>query len=221
MALPAAILFLVVACGYIIAAGRSNRRFALHTKPFTIPLLLLTYVPASRSPNLWIVAGLGCGAVGDVFLIRAKSRGFFLAGLAAFLFGNLAHLLAFLSSVLQTGIVSVWTFAAALPFATFGILVYHILRPGLGGMKVPVALYMAVILSMALAALLRVSTASGLPFWLPLLGALLFIVSDALLAYQQFRGPITNGRTLVAVTYLGAQALIVLGYLFTNGLRTR
>ncbi len=219
-ALPAAILFMVAACGYILAAGRSIRRVTWYTKPFVIPLLALIYVLASRSPNLWILTGLGCGTVGDVFLIRAERRGFFMAGLAAFLFGHLAYLVAFLSPVLQTGMASAWMFTTALPFAAFGILVYRILRPGLGGMKVPVALYTVVILSMALAALLRVSWASGLPFWLPLVGALCFVASDTLLAYQQFRGPITSGRTLVAVTYVGAQTLIVHGYLLTDGLRT-
>jgi uncharacterized membrane protein YhhN len=213
-ALPAAVLFMAAACGYVLAAGRSNSRVTWYTKPFAVPLLALTYVLASPHPNLWILAGLGCGTVGDVFLIHPERRGFFMAGLAAFLFGHVAYLAAFLRPVFQAGVASAWLFAAALPLAAFGILVYCILRPGLGGMKVPVALYTAVILSMALAALLRVSSVSGLPFWLPLLGALCFIASDALLAYQQFRGPVTSGRTLVAVTYVGAQTLIVLGYLF-------
>lgn len=105
--------------------------------------------------------------------------------------------------------------------AAFGILIYRIPKPGLGDVKVPVALYTVVILSMALAALLRVHSVSCLPFWLPLLGALSSIATDTLLAYQQFRRPITSGRTLVAVTYVGAQTLIVLGYLLTERLRTR
>jgi uncharacterized membrane protein YhhN len=219
VAMPAAILFVVAACGYIFAAGRSNRRVTWYTKPFAMPFLALAYVLASRSPNLWILAGLGCGTAGDIFLIRGERRSFFMTGLAAFLFGHVAYLVAFLGPVLQTGMLSVWMFTAALPLAAFGILVYRMLRPGLGGLKVPVALYTVVILSMALAALLRVSSTSGLPFWLPLLGALSFIVSDTLLAYQQFRGPITSGRTLVAATYVGAQTLIVLGYLLINDLR--
>jgi uncharacterized membrane protein YhhN len=219
VALPAAILFVVAACGYVFASGRSNRRATWYTKPFAMPLLALAYVLASRSPNLWILAGLGCGAAGDVFLIPAERRGFFMAGLAAFLLGHLAYLVAFLSPVFRTGVSFAWMFAAALPLAAFGILAYRILRPGLGGMKVPVVLYTAVILSMALAALLRASSASGLPFWLPLLGALCFVASDTLLAYRQFRGPITCGRSLVALTYVGAQTLIVLGYLLTDGLR--
>jgi uncharacterized membrane protein YhhN len=221
VALTAAALFVVASCGYILAAGRPNRRVIWYIKPFAMPLLGLAYVLACRNPNPWILGGLGCGAAGDVFLIRAERSGFFLAGLAAFLLGHLAYLVAFMGPVLRSGPASPWVFAAAVPLAAFGVAVYRCLRPGLGRMKLPVALYTVVILGMALAALLRVSAAAGLPFWLPLFGALCFIASDTLLAWQRFRGPILSGRTLVALTYIAAQTLIVLGYLLADGLRTR
>jgi len=220
MALPAAALFTAAACGYILAAGSRNRRLVWFTKPLAMPLLGLAYVLACRSPNPWILAGLGCGAAGDVFLIRAERSGFFLAGLAAFLLGHLSYLVAFAGPVLRSRTASPWIFAAVVPLAVYGVLVYHCLRPGLGSMKLPVALYTAVILGMALAALLRVSLISGLPFWLPLCGALCFIASDTLLAWRRFRGPIRSGRTLVALTYIAAQTLIVIGYLLAGGPRT-
>lgn len=211
-ALPAATLFVAAACGYIVSAGRPDRRAIWYTKPFAMPLLALTYVLTSGNPNFWILAGLGCGAAGDVLLIRAERSGFFLAGLAAFLLGHLAYLAAFLGPVLRAGPVPPWAFAAAVPLAAYGVLVYRRLRPGTGALKLPVALYTVVILAMALAALLRVSSATGLPFWLPLFGALCFVASDTLLAFQRFRRPIRSGRTLVALTYVAAQTLIVLGY---------
>lgn len=211
-ALPAATLFVAAACGYIVSAGSPHRRAIWYTKPFAMPLLALTYVLASGNPNFWILAGLGCGAAGDVLLIRAERTGFFLAGLAAFLLGHLAYLAAFLGPVLRTGPVPPWAFAAAAPLAAYGVLVYRRLRPGTGALKLPVALYTVVILAMALAALLRVSSATGLSFWLPLFGALCFVASDTLLAFQRFRRPIRSGRTLVALTYVAAQTLIVLGY---------
>lgn len=213
MALPAAVLFAAASCGYIIAAGLNKRRLTWATKPFAIPLLALSYVLACMRPNPWIVAGLVCGAAGDVFLIQAERRSFFAAGLAAFLLGHLAYLTGFLRPVLQFGVSSPWLFAAAVPLAVLGALVYRSLYPGLGSMKIPVAVYTGAILAMTLAAVLRISIVGGLPFWLPLLGAFSFIASDSLLAYQQFRGPLRYGRTLVAATYVGAQTLIVLGYL--------
>lgn len=221
MALPAAALFTAAACGYILAAKGRNQRVIWFTKPLAMPLLGLAYLLACRSPNPWILAGLVCGAAGDVLLIRAGRNGFFLAGLAAFLLGHLSYLVAFAGPVLGSGPDSPWVFTAAVPLAAYGVLIYRCLRPGLGSMKLPVALYTAVILGMALAALLRVSWAAGLPFWLPLFGALCFIASDTLLAWRRFRGPIRSGRTLVALTYIAAQTLIVLGYLLACGLVDR
>jgi uncharacterized membrane protein YhhN len=206
-------LFLLAAAGYVVAVGTGRRRLTWFTKPFVMPLLAVTYALASGSPSAWILAGLACGTAGDVLLIRAERRSFFLGGLAAFLLGHAAYVVAFLLSALSGQVRAPWVFASALPLAAAGLLVYRQLRPGLGAMKLPVALYTAVILSMAFAAVLRAFSVSGLSFWLPVVGAVCFLVSDTLLAYQRFRGPLPAGNTLVALSYLGAQLLIVLGYL--------
>ena len=76
---------------------------------------------------------------------------------------------------------------AAAGLAVAGFFVYRLLRPGLGGMKGPVILYTTVILAMALAALVRAPVVSGPAFWLPLSGAIFFIISDTVLAYRTFR----------------------------------
>lgn len=219
IALAAAALFVVCAGGYILAAGRAARGLTWLTKPFAMPLLALAYALASRSPNLWILAGLGCGAVGDLLLIRPERQHLFLAGLAAFLAGHLAYLAAFLGPVLRGGVVSPWVIAAAPPLAAIGILTYRALRPKLGAMKVPVALYTAVILAMGFAALLRVFSFPGLLSWLLLPGALCFIVSDMLLAYQQFWKHLPSGEALVALSYVAAQSLIALSHLLAEGPR--
>ena len=99
-----------------------------------------------------------------------------------------------------------------------GFFVYRLLRPGLTGMKGPVILYTAVILAMALAALVRTTVVSGKAFWLPLFGAVFFIISDTVLAYRTFRSPFRGSGTLVAVTYVLAQTLIVVGVALTGGL---
>jgi uncharacterized membrane protein YhhN len=210
--LPAG-LFLLAALGYVFAAGTQRRRLTWFTKPLVMPLLALTYALAAGRPSWWILVGLACGTVGDVFLIRPERRSFFLAGLASFLLGHLAYTVAFSLSALSGELTSPWVFAGVVPLAAVGVVVYRGLRPGLGSMKLPVAAYTAVVLLMALAALLRRFAVSGGGFWLPLFGALSFLVSDTLLAYQRFRGPLPVGAMLVALTYVGAQLLIVLGYL--------
>ena len=209
-------LFAAASLGYIRAAQTERLRLKWLTKPFAVPLLCVTYLLASRDPNPWIVGGLLCGAAGDVLLIP-NGKAFFLSGLAAFLLGHLAYLAAFLQPVLREGLASPLLLLAAAPLAVLGVVLYRALRPGLGRMKLPVGIYMGVILCMALASVLRAGLGPALPFWLPLLGAVAFLVSDAILACREFGRPIPHGSFAVALTYLAAQALIAAGFLLGNG----
>jgi uncharacterized membrane protein YhhN len=178
-------LFLLSAAAYVLACERSPGRLLWFTKPLMMPLLAAAYLLASQSPSIWIVAGLLLGAIGDTALIEPERGNRFLIGLAAFLLGHLAYVVALLAPVVRAGSVEPWALAAAVVLAAVGFFVYRLLRPGLGRMKGPVLLYTIVILAMALAALLRAPVVSGAmasapvvpgpvvpgpAFWLPLLG---------------------------------------------------
>lgn len=214
VAIATAALFVVAAGGYILAAGTRSRRLTWLTKPFAMPFLALAYATASVEPDVWILVGLLTGAVGDVALIDADRRNRFALGLAAFLLGHLAYIAAFLRPLTSGAPVAPTLLVAVVPLAMLGFVVYRILRPGLETMKIPVVAYTTVILAMALAALLRGSFATGPAFWLPLAGAVCFLVSDTALAYRIFRGWFRFADRLVAVSYVAAQVLIVAGFLF-------
>lgn len=215
-ALVAAVLFVVAALGYILAAETENPRLKWLTKPFAIPLLCVTYLLAARNPNPWILGGLLCGAAGDVLLIPNRKT-FFLAGLVAFLLGHVAYVAAFLEPVAREGLSSPLLILVAAPLSVLGVLFYRAVKSGLERMKLPVGIYIGVILCMAVASVLRAGLVAGLLFWLPLLGAVTFLVSDAILACREFGRPIPHGNVLVAITYLAAQTLIAVGFLFGNG----
>jgi uncharacterized membrane protein YhhN len=217
VALTAAV-FATAATLYIVAVSTKNRRLTWFSKPFAMPLLALCYLLACRGADGWILAGLGCACVGDLLLIQPERTGHFPAALAAFLLGHLLYLTAFLSPVVTAG-TPLWLLAGVVPFAAAGIVVFRALSAHLGPMKLPVLVYTVVILAMGLAALLRYGVVRGLPFWLPLAGALCFLGSDTLLALQHFRGSIRGGSALVAVSYVCAQTLIVTGFVLTGGWR--
>jgi uncharacterized membrane protein YhhN len=217
------VLFVLAAAGFVFACERSTGRLIRITKPLMMPLLAAAYLLASESPTYWIVAGLLLGAMGDTALIEADRGKRFLIGLAAFLLGHLAYIVALLAPVLRDGSPEPWMLPAAAALAVVGFFVYRLLRPGLGSMKAPVLLYTVVILTMALAALLRAPVVSGpvVPgpaFWLPLVGAVFFLISDTALAYRAFRRPFPHAGRLVAVTYVLAQTLIVTGVALGEGL---
>ncbi len=154
----------------------------------------------------FLVAGLVASLAGDVLLLPP---GRFVPGLVAFLVGHVAYLVGFLAlpgSVpwLVGGVV-----AAAVLIATIGrVLVRAAATSGLAG---PVALYLVAICAMAVAA-----TRTGEPA--AILGAWLFVASDALLGWGRLRAPApamarAGGRRLgvaVMVTYHLAQVLLVL-----------
>lgn len=73
-------------------------------------------------------------------------------------------------------------------------------------MRWPVTAYLAV-------SVVMVALAGGTGYLLTLLGALVFLLSDAILGLDRFVSPRARASLVVIVTYHVAQALIVLGSL--------
>ena len=86
----------------------------------------------------------------------------------------------------------------------FGGMIY----PALGPMKAPIFLYLGVILAMGVSACIGRYT-NGII----ISGAVLFIISDALIAYPMFVAPIAYSNFWVMFTYYAAQALLTYGTL--------
>ena len=78
-------------------------------------------------------------------------------------------------------------------------------------MRVPVLAYILIISFMLMMAVFRNMRVNRLSFNLILFGALLFILSDALLAYNRFVNPIAYSGVWIMATYMIAQYLITMG----------
>jgi uncharacterized membrane protein YhhN len=156
--------------------------------------------PDFSSYKVAIVAGLLFSLAGDVFLMLPSDR--FIAGLVSFLVAHLFYIAAFTSG---TGFGLSWR---ALPCALYGLLIFSILAPHLGKMKLPVAVYMVVILVMAWQAWERWGQTGQSTALLAFLGAVLFVVSDSALAVNRFRGQYASAQALILSTYFAAQWLI-------------
>mgnify|MGYP000352624917 CR=1 FL=1 len=77
----------------------------------------------------------------------------------------------------------------------------------------PVVLYTMVIITMAIYALLRRGWTRDKSFIMVYSGALLFIMSDAMIAINKFMNPIVQARLLIMATYIAGQFLIAKGIL--------
>lgn len=192
-----------------IRAERASSRLQFYVfKPLATALVILVALRAEHGTATGyrplVVTGLACSLAGDVLLMLPRER--FVAGLVSFLFAHLFYAAAF---ALDGGGARPGAWAAA-PLALYGALMLRLLWPGLGGLKAPVAAYVAAILLMAWLAASR---------WLALgdggsasafAGSLLFVASDSALAWNRFRGGFAGAQALVLGTYFPAQLLIAL-----------
>jgi uncharacterized membrane protein YhhN len=189
----------------IRAECKGERRQVYVFKPLTTALIIIVALqakhPTAAAYRPLVVAGLLCSLAGDVFLMLPRER--FVAGLVSFLFAHLLYVAAF---ALDGGArPSAW---AAAPLALYGALMLRLLWTQLGGLKVPVVVYVVAILLMAWLAASR---------WLALgdggsasafAGAVLFVASDSALAWNRFRGGFAGAQGLILGTYFPAQLLI-------------
>jgi len=219
------ILFLIDSTIHLACAIKENRNILLLTKPLLMPLLALYFTFGALSLNIFnwlIVAALIGGFLGDTFLMFPNKEKLFLIGMASFLIGHVFYIIFFLSTIGTSYIIN----SLAIPFLIIPVLVIiYLLLPkikdGLGEMKIPVYVYMITITTMHVFAILR---AINYPLYCPCflfvyLGSLLFIFSDALIAYDKFNdSKILYIRFYIMITYISAQYLIIQGILLTGAL---
>ena len=125
-------------------------------------------------------------------------------GLGAFLVAHLAYVVAFWLDGVTAAALAVGVVVVAVALATVGRRILGAVRRGPERELVgPVAGYIGVISVM-------VASAIGTRLALVVAGALLFYVSDALIAWTRFIRDHRHGRLAVMVTYHLAQVLLVL-----------
>ena len=197
------LLVILSASVHIWAEYRGPQRYVYIFKPLTMVFILLIAILGQATLPLYkymIIAGLVFSMAGDVFLMLPSDR--FVAGLVPFLIAHLFYIVAFVSEV------SALTWWPLPPLATYGIVIYIILAPYLGKLKLPVLIYVVVILIMAWLAWERWSQTSQSGALLASVGAVLFVISDTILAINRFRGAFKLARALNLTTYFAAQWLI-------------
>jgi uncharacterized membrane protein YhhN len=197
------LLVIVSAFIHIRAEYRGPRQQIYMFKPLTMVfILLIAFLGQAASPfyKYMIITGLLFSLAGDIFLMLPTDR--FVAGLVAFLLAHLFYSAAFVSEI------SVLIWWPLIPFVIYGIVIYLILASSLGKLKVPVLIYVAVILIMAWLAWERWSQTGHIGALLASFGAVLFIISDTILAIDRFRGTFKLARASNLITYFAAQLLI-------------
>lgn len=143
---------------------------------------------------------------GDTFLIfQGKNPQFFLLGLGSFLMAQLAY-----SGVFKP--LGTTNYNKRFPFIIYGFLFVLLLSNNIPkGFMLPISAYAPAIMWMGITAAERQTNPKSYRF--VLIGAILFIISDSLIAINKFALPIPLSGLWVMATYIAAQYLIVEGVL--------
>ena len=203
------------------AVWRENRQLDVFTKSLPVLLFALWLADATRLSGsaIWFFIGLFTSAAGDLLLLFPR---FFLWGLAAFFVSHCSYLVGLNSSFT---FVSIPIFVVLVLFASLWMYLFSLIRtgimrkPGQKKMIWPVGVYSLVLSLMAFSACITFFQ-PGWPLPAAILvgsGALLFMFSDFLLAFDRFVQSMAFARIWIRVTYQLGQFAITAGViLFTS-----
>ena len=179
-------------------------------KPLLMPSLAAYFLFSVKQKNklaFLVIIALLFSWIGDVMLMFVELKSiYFILGLVAFLLAHIAYILIFNKSS-QDFKPKIFTYSTGFLLTLYGILLILLMWPGLGDLMIPVIIYTAIIMTMGITALFRKASGASLV----LIGAMLFIASDSLLALNKFYQAFAAAGFWVMLTYILAQYFIVIG----------
>lgn len=220
------VAFLIIAIINLYAVYNNEEWLNYISKPLLMTNLAIYYwkqIPQKSAFDYWVLFALIGSLGGDVCLLFQTQRPFFfLLGLSSFLIAHFCYIKAFTHiESLKNGLLSQssWLF---IPFLGTLVSMLLFLWPDLdSSMQLPVTLYSSVIIMMNITAL---NLKSRIPFstfiWI-FGGAILFVISDSIIAINKFKASdifIKNSGFWIMLTYITAQYCIVRGCLAVKSL---
>jgi uncharacterized membrane protein YhhN len=208
------VIFLFILLVDLFAVYLNNETLRSITKPLLMPVLaiyLLTQTkPVASNLKAWIFIALFFSWVGDMFLmLEERNSVFFLLGLSDFLIAQVFYII-FFHNIRMREYIRGNALLLLLAIVYYGILI-SILSPFLGDLILPVRIYGVVLsfmLMLAMHAIFSKHKKAGL--WM-MLGAVLFVTSDSLLAFNKFYATFNYAGIIIMLTYGLAQLFITHG----------
>ena len=185
----------------------------LVSKGMIMASLLALYILQAKRQEHSVLLGIIFALLGDAFLLFTTDD-FFLIGLGCFLIMQLCYSTTFWRKrrIPRTRDKVIVGLIALLPIAFLTGSWSQ-----LAGMQVAVTIYAAAITTMLITAYLRHPRLGG--YWFVLVGSVLFVMSDMMLAIDKFVLELSQGGLAVMITYMAAQYLIITGLLMDQEAR--
>ncbi|HEX6305272.1 MAG TPA: lysoplasmalogenase [Anaerolineales bacterium] len=200
-----------------IAVATKLKRLEYFAKPGVMLVLLIWIwnLDGLSGPMVWFALGAMFSLAGDVFLMLPNEN--FRGGLLAFLLAHAAYIIG-LNQVFPP--VNLASLVLLIIISLTAVSLYRRIANALptieeSQMRLPILAYTLVISVMLLSALITMVRPDN--HWTPYAsllvsaGALLFFISDAVLAWNRFVTTLTNARLKVIIPYHLGQIGILLG----------
>ncbi|MEW6130540.1 MAG: lysoplasmalogenase [Acidobacteriota bacterium] len=171
------------------------------------PIALLAFRVLKTLDGLILAIVFIFSCTGDV-LLGLHRNDLFLYGLIAFLIAHLFYIWLFTRNFHSSLAVTGKHKLLVLSLLVYGATMAAWLWPGLGEMRIPALIYLSVIILMCITA-----TLAGFTHYSIVFGAILFLISDSLIAIGRFKMPVPYNGYAVWVTYYLGQCLIAFGFL--------
>jgi uncharacterized membrane protein YhhN len=204
------LLAISITCGllYLLTVGFQPYPGSVVIKALSVALLAaLAFRLLKTFDGLWLTIALVFSCLGDVFLGVGRND-FFLFGLLSFLVAHLIYIGLFTHNFPRPLRLRLEQKIIVAGVLAFSLAMAYWLWDGLGAMKIPALIYLCAITMMCITA-----TLMSLPKRAVVIGALLFLISDSLIAANKFKTAIPWSEYTIWLTYYVGQCLIALGFL--------
>lgn len=217
-------LFVIVSAGEILSTLIDIPTVHLICKPAIMITLGLYYWASQKSMQqpiaLSLMVAISFSCAGDVLLMMQESNpNYFMFGLGSFLVAHIFYIFTYKQHQYEDSadeLKGLQKIRFALPIILSGTGLVTILYSRLGDLKIPVLVYAGVLTYMVMVALFRFGKTTAGSFAMVFGGAILFMISDSLIAINKFLEPLPQSGFWIMTTYIAAQFLIVKGILKHN-----
>lgn len=217
------ILYAAVSIFHVLSIYLGKQDWLIYSKPLLMPILMLQIflTTSIKTPlSKLLITGVFFGWIGDLCLM-GTTQWWFLGGLISFLIGHLMYIYLYsreVSDERKTHFIMEKPYWI-LPFTAFWIYaVWLIGSQENEEPKFPVYIYALVIVIMSIMAINRKYVQPSKYYALVIVGSVLFIGSDFMIAVRKFVGDFEFSRVYIMSTYTLAQGLIVYGCLKNNSI---
>ena len=196
--------FVVLSVLNLLSVALAIEWLRMLTKPLLIPALLVFYIDKNPKLDRGIIIAMFFSFLGDIFLLGQNTL-YFLLGLGNFLAAQIIFTLKMGERILKKRSD---LFQAGLPYMAYAFGLLYLLIPVLGELAPAVLVYALVICSFGILSLTYYLQQHQNGSWIAT-GAFLFILSDSMIALNQFYFKRDFFGPAVMLTYLLAQWMII------------